>query len=204
VALLDLDQAWPSVAQRLSLPVHPNLRTAVDSFLHEPDRLAQTFHFSTGFDVVTGLANPEAGALPPADLAGLVGELNVMYRRVVVDVGSTGNGVADLLLKHVDAILVVGLADPVGLTRLIRAFRRVDGILGERDVGVIVNRVRSSTERAEAISQLRRSLGAVPIFAIPDDSRVARAARDGTLLGRGPYFRSVRRLAGLFSEVGPG
>lgn len=202
VALVDLDQAWPSVAQRLGLPVHPNLRTAIDFVLHEPERLAGAFHAATGFDVVTGLANPEAGGLPSTDLAALIGELAVMYRRVVVDVGSTGSVAADLVLKRVNAILVVGLADPVGLTRLIRAFRRIDEIPGERDVGVVVNRVRSSSERADAVFQLRRSLGAVPIFAIPDDSRVGRAARDGVLLGRGPYSRSVSRLAGLFSEVG--
>lgn len=201
--LVDLNQKWPSVAQRLGLPVHPNLRTAIDYVLHEPERIDEAVHPSSGFDVVTGLANPEAGGFPPPDLATLMGELALMFRRVVVDLGPADGETSDDLLNRVDAVLVVGLPDPVGLTRLIRSYRRIDAVFRKDEIGVVVNRVRRRAEHAEVVGQLRRSLGEVPIFAMPEDSHITRTARDGALALRGPFARSVKRLAGLFDDVGP-
>jgi MinD-like ATPase involved in chromosome partitioning or flagellar assembly len=203
VALVDLNQAWPSIDQRLGLPVHPNLRTAMDLVLHEPDRLDQSFHDLAGLHIVTGLVNPDAGTLSGSDAVTLISELALTHRHVIVDLGPITEGASGLLLERADATLVIGLADPIGVTRLIKAFERVVARGGSQaEVGVVLNRSRSNRQEDEIIAQLGRSLGDVPVFVIPEDSGLAAAVWDGGNLRRGPFARSAQRLASLFQDVG--
>lgn len=201
VALLDLNQSWPAIGQRLALPVHPNLRTAVDVVLHEPDRIDRSFHDVAGLNVVTGLANPEAGPVPSADVATLLSELTALHDYVVVDLGSMVGQTTELLLNRVNATLVVGLGDPIGITRLIRVCQRVNGRIRNGEIGVVVNRTTSRRHEEQAFAQLWRSLGDMPVFAIPEDQRVAEARWDGVIAQRGSFVRSVRSLAALFQSV---
>lgn len=202
VALIDLNQSWPSIAPRLGLPVHPNLRTAVDLVLHEPDRLAQSFHqMAGGLSVVTGLVNPESGPLPAGEVASLISELAVLHDLVIVDAGPPSEWESANLARAAQATLVVGVGDPIGITRLIRVSARVASAVGDREVAVVVNRSKSPRQQAQAVLQINRTLPKVPVFVAPEDPGLARARWDGLPAGRGPFARSTRRLAGLFQEL---
>lgn len=202
VALVDLNQSWPSVGQRLGLNVHPNLRTAVDFALHDPGRLHQAMHGVGNVHVVTGLANPEVGTLPPSDIAGLVSAISAVFSLSIVDMGPVSQNQGDVVLRRLDVALVVGTGDPVGLTRLVRAYERFSQSVPEVDIALVVNQVTgSSHQRAEVANQLSELLPAVPRVVVPRDDRLARASWNGELVERGPFMRQVRRLAELFESV---
>lgn len=195
--LVDCNQAWPGVAQRLALPVHPNLLTAVDLALHQPDRLSGATHRMGELDIVSGLANPSPSRLTRSELRSVVGALTATHHFVVADVGPVGPGLEDFPLREVGAILVIGAAGPVGLTRLIRAYQEIRDVVGESSqIALVVNRVgRSPRQRAETLDTLGRSLGEVPVALVPEDPKLARWSWDGVPAGKGVYRRAVRRLA---------
>ena len=60
VGLLDLDQRAPSVAQRLGLPLHPNLLTAIDAVHHHSDSLDSCWQTPRGSSlrVLSGVPDP--------------------------------------------------------------------------------------------------------------------------------------------------
>jgi Flp pilus assembly CpaE family ATPase len=66
------------------------------------------------------------------------------------------NGATVATLEEADEVIVVGSADPVGLTRLIRAIHEVRGLVPSVNLRVVVNRVRSG------------SLGSSPAEAVAD------------------------------------
>lgn len=202
VALLDLNQSWPSLGQRLGLPVHPNLRTAIDLVHHEPDRVDDGVHHIQRLSVVTGLANPDGGTVPTAETATLVSELGSRNTQVVVDMGPMSDRTTDLILSRADVVLVVGLADPVGIARLVRCYERVAGPLVTDEIGVLVNRVPNRRVQDEIHAQLMRSLGDVPVFMVPEDRKVAAAGWDGVFLTSGGFAKSMSRLADLFQRAG--
>ncbi|HEY5890628.1 MAG TPA: hypothetical protein VIW94_08005 [Acidimicrobiia bacterium] len=199
VALLDLNQRWPSIGQRLGLRMHPNLRTAVDFALHEPERVEEAMHVDRNTHVVTGLANPGAGELPPADLAGLVISVSREFSRTIVDLGSVDPRPSDLLLRRFDALLLVGIGDPVGVTRVVRALETLAENALRPEVGIVLNRVTGSPrQRQEIVEQMAVMAPGVPIALIGEDPRLARAVWDGEVLTRGIFFNQIRRLSALF------
>lgn len=197
--LVDANHAWPSIGQRLGLPVHPNLRTAIDFVLHEPDRLEDATHPVGALAVIPGPANPGVVGVSPADLAALLSGLGQAYEHVVVDLGHAPDLPADVV-GCFDAILVVGTGDPVGVTRLARTAERITPALPPRcEVGLVVNRVdKAMRERSEIVSVLAGSAAGFPVILIPEDRGVRKAAWDGSPVERGPLHRSVRRLGSVF------
>lgn len=201
-ALVDANPAWPSIGQRLGLPVHPNLRSAIDFVLHEPDRLEDATHPVGALAVIPGPANPGVVAVSPADLVALISGLGQAHSHVVVDLGHLPDLPTDLV-RCFDAILVVGTGDPVGVTRLARTAERIATSLTPGcEVGLVVNRVdRALRERAEIVSVLAGSTPGVPVVLIPEDRGIRRAVWDGSPVDRGPLLRSVRRLGRVFDVV---
>ncbi len=203
VALVDLNQQWAAVGQRLGLPVHPNLRTAVDSVLHDPDRLSGSFHRVGEIDVVVGLVNPDAGVLTTTDASALISELADTHDHVIIDVGTVTDWATDMISRCAHATLIVGLGDPIGITRLIKSYWRVSEAIGPTaEIGLIVNRVRSKRERGQILDQISRSIGPTPVFIVPEVSALSAAAWNGFVKDSGAFARSVRPLASLFQNVG--
>lgn len=199
VALLDLNQRWPSIGQRLGLRVHPNLRTAVDFALHEPERLEEAMHVDHDLHVITGLANPSEGELPPADIAGLVVSLSREFSHTVVDLGLVEPRPSDLILRRFNALLLVGVGDPIGITRVVRALETLTERSLGAEVGIVLNRVTgSSRQRQEIVNQMAAMVPGVPIALIGEDSRISRAVWDGESITRGTFFNQIRRLSALF------
>ncbi len=194
--LMDLNQSWPAVAQRLDLPVHPNLRTAVDLAHHAPDRLRESLLEVGSLAIVGGLANPGAAHMVSAhEIQGLLDDLCSGQGFLVADLGSIADsGVATALYKF-DVLLLVGVGTPVGLTRLIRSAGGLSPGRGGELV-VVVNRVSGSGHRRDDIrAELGRSLAGAPLILLPEDGRLERAAWDGVISDRGGFHRSVRNVA---------
>ncbi len=188
VVLADLDQALPGVAQRLDLPLYPNLHTAVDFAFHDPERLAEAIHVTDGVSVVGGLARSDPSRLIPSqELVGMVDDLATSHEFVVVDIGA---GAVDL---DSSATVVVGEASPVGLSRLIdrlERFRAGDGALA------LVNRVRGGRRARDEIRyELERALPDVRVAFAPEDPKVPSMAWDGRIPRRGGFSKSIKTLA---------
>jgi MinD-like ATPase involved in chromosome partitioning or flagellar assembly len=83
-------------------------------------------------------------------------------------------------LRAADRIVAVGAADPVGVTRFIRAYADLRELAGETRVDTVMNRVRSSTVGVGAGHQLtttlRRFGGVEDAILVPNDSRTADAS----------------------------
>ena len=200
--LIDLNQTWPGIAQRLDLALHPNLRTAVDLAHHSPGRLQEAIHESGGLAVVAGLANPGPGQeVSGHELLGLIEDLGAHgYEFLVADLGTSARDGTPGLLNF-GMLIVVGTANPVGLTRLVRT---VQILLSGRhpDLLVVVNRVAPGGHRhSEIRSELSGSLAGVPLVLLPSDPRIESAAWNGVVADRGRFYRAVNEVATLLDEA---
>lgn len=208
--LLDADDVAPSVAQRIGLPLTPNLRTAIDIVYHRSGELADTVFRWDRVDVVAGLGDPEAWSqLRPGEVEAVVDELASRYRTVVVNAGSgieppqLGEGRFGLsrsMVRRADALVGVGRSDPVSLSRLVRWAAEASRIAPDTPLVLALNRVpRSSYRRSEVRGELSRILPAVPIVVLPEDKRVEEAAWAGAPVAKGPFLRAIAKLV---EEVG--
>lgn len=208
--LLDADDVAPSVAQRIGLPLTPNLRTAIDIVYHRSGELADTVFRCDRVDVVAGLGDPEAWSqLRPGEVEAVVDELASRYRTVVVNAGSgieppqLGEGRFGLsrsMVRRADVLVGVGRSDPVSLSRLVRWAAEASRIAPDTPLVLALNRVpRSSYRRSEVRGELSRILPAVPIVVLPEDKRVEEATWAGAPVAKGPFVRAVAKLV---EEVG--
>jgi MinD-like ATPase involved in chromosome partitioning or flagellar assembly len=200
--LIDLDEKTPSVAQRLDLPVHPNLLTALDAAHHSAGSVAEAILNHDSVDVIGGLANPVvAQELPPVEIESVLDELGkVGYEVLVADLGSPRQDRLDYIRFHV--LIAVGLANPVGMARLVRSVHDLLSRASMPDAVALVNRVGAgSRRRLEIRAEMARLLPTMPVILLPEDRRLERASWDGTRVGRGAFARSVERVASLINEA---
>lgn len=174
-----------------------------------------------GLRVVTGLPRPDRWAeVRP----GVVEQLITLGRRhgdVVVDTGFSleedveaelsgrpaRNAMTQEAISAADDLVVVGAADPVGLTRLARGLVELRELTGGRDVHVVVNRMRQTlgwSER-EVTTMLTGLVQVSGMTFLPDDrATVDRALLGGRTLvelGDSPLARAV---GGLVDVLRPG
>lgn len=90
------------------------------------------------------------------------------------------NGATLASLEEADEVIVVGTADPVGLTRLIRALHELRAVVPSANPRVVVNRVRSGSlgsSPADAVTEaLSRYAGVQPAALLPFDQAACDAA----------------------------
>ncbi|RUR01299.1 AAA family ATPase [Labedella endophytica] len=83
-------------------------------------------------------------------------------------------------LRAADRVVAVGAADPVGVTRFIRAAADLREVVGDTRVDTVMNRVRSSTIGVGAghqlVTTLRRFGGIEDPVLVPNDAKTADAA----------------------------
>ncbi|WP_028659113.1 AAA family ATPase [Nocardioides insulae] len=110
-------------------------------------------------------------------------------------------------LDHADEIVVVGAADPVGLTRLARGLVELGERMSGTPVRVVVNRMRNSLGWSEtAVAEMLTGVvGPVPLHVLPDDrTAVDRALVSGrTLVEAAPESPLASAVAGLADAVMP-
>ncbi|MGB8362648.1 MAG: hypothetical protein WCE80_14715 [Acidimicrobiia bacterium] len=196
-ALVDLDQVWPSVAQRLGLPVHPNIRTALDHAFHTPDRIGTaTLEVKDGLVAVGGPADSGSGdQVTRHDVITLLDALGSLCDVVVADIGPFPQ-TEQATIREFDSVLIVGRSDPVGVARLVRTVERVRDVHADVSILVVVNCVeRGGYRRSEVLAELSRALPVVPMVMLPHDARLDRAAWDGTLDAGSRHRKAVASIS---------
>ena len=201
-ALMDADQHWPSVAQRLDLPLHPNLRTALDSVMHGSSGIDKSAHDLGELMVVGGIADRGTGApVSSSHIAMLIDSLTKTAQVVVLDLGPHDQSIPGIY-GQLDTTFVVGAADPVGVSRLIRVVAALTDRSGVNDLVLVVNKVPG---RGFYVSEIRAEISAaypdLPLILLPTEDRVAVSAWEGTATTRGSFAKGLSRMAGLVTKA---
>jgi MinD-like ATPase involved in chromosome partitioning or flagellar assembly len=194
--LLDIDPVWPSVAQRMGLSLHPNIRTAIDHSLHSPDRLPEAICPVESLGVIGGRADFGHGApISRHEVVSLLDCLGDHTDVVVADVGPAGD-VQGGLLGEFDTILAVGAPDPVGVTRLLKTVGQLQTTHPNRSVLGVVNMVgRGGFRGGEVTREIQRSFPDLTLVTLPFDPRVSAAAWDGRVDAGRSYSKSMAAVA---------
>jgi MinD-like ATPase involved in chromosome partitioning or flagellar assembly len=197
VCLLDLDPLWPSVAQRLDVPAHPNLRSLADAVLHGGEVGAHLHQWGSAF-VVGGVGSHRAAhPLPHHEVTMVLESLAETFPVVVADVGAEDR-CQGVILRGFDAVILVANGDPVSLTRLMKVAERMDDLLDHGQLVAAVNKApRRRFHRGEIRTEVNRSLPGIPLLILPFDERVTTAVWDGKPTARGAFTREVERIADL-------
>lgn len=172
--------------------------------------------------LLTGLPRPDRWVeVRPQALVEVIAAARALDQRVVVDTGfglpstpldpfAAGpdrDEITMTVLEQADQVVVVGSADPVGLTRLVRALRDLAEVRAPGADVVTVNRMRgslgwSTREIGDLVAQV--APGARLAF-LPDDRiAVDRALVSGRTLvesGDSPLRRAMAELASLLPQT---
>ncbi|GAA3648313.1 hypothetical protein GCM10022237_04940 [Nocardioides ginsengisoli] len=216
--LVDADPYGGTVAQQLGILDETSGLLAVARLVADGDPLVERFdavqrRLSDRVRVLTGLPRADRwGELRPGVLTTLL-ERARHDGPVVVDTGFSiepdasyaagrpeRNGLTREALEVADDVVLVGTADPVGLTRLARARAELGELLPEGRTTLVVNRMRSSLgwRESDVVALLRRVGAAEAVHVLPDDQTATdRAVVAGRLLvesGESALRRAVARL----------
>ena len=203
--LVDADTVTPSVAVRLGLPLEPNLCSAIEVVTRSAGAVPGTlFDLGEGWPaVLVGAPNRRvASALRPGEVVAVGEALAARFDPVVVDVsgGAPVAGAADVcaeVVRRAGAVVAVGVANPVGVIRLVEwvdAFARpADG-----RVHLVVNRAPGGkARRAELAGELQRDLRVAGLTFVPTDPKLDDAVWAASVVERGPFARVMGTLAAL-------
>ncbi len=225
VALVDADSHAPSLALALGLADEgPGFAAACRQAGRgelSPGELTRIAVPLGDVDVLPGLNRP--GRWPELAAGRVAAALEVMRDwadDVVVDVaaslerdeeivsdldGPRRNAATLSSLTAADLVVAVVAADPVGVSRFVRAHPDLRATIGATPVHVVVNKTRTGALGLDPKGQVRRTLeryaGIDRVWFVPWDARAA----DAALLGarpiahgspRGPIPSAVRRLVG--------
>ena len=211
VVLVDGDETNPSVAQRLGLPIHPNIRTAIDVLERRTGSVSGVVHSVEPIAVLPGLPNvSDWSEVRPGQVVDLAAELTSLFDHVVFNVGSSLEslgfggateryGISRRLVQHADRLIAVGLPTPVGVSRLLGWLADADRLTGGVPVDVLINRSpRDQFRRGELVEEITRTYQPASFGFLPADDTVERAAWDGTLVGKGRFRKSLDRWVDRF------
>lgn len=215
VVLVDMDTLEPSIAQRLAMPLTPNIFTATEH-LRLRSRLADGFALhAQGFAVVAGIPNPrEWENLSETEAADLVGELATGFQVVIVKVnrhledlssfaGTAGRfDVGRRLAGLADHLVAVTSASPLGGTRLLALAGDLRHLTAA-PIHVVVNQAPSSQfVQGEIGEEISRSMSPASLTFLPADAKVRKAAWQGTVVRSGAFMRRLGKLAERFVPEG--
>lgn len=207
VVLVDLDTLEPSIAQRLSVDLVPNVFTATEDLRLRSDLTHSFGRHPAGFAWISGIPNPnEWEKLSEFEAADLVGELCSGFAVVLVkvprylpDLGGFGSGpgrfdVGRRVVAMADHIVTVAGPSPLSASRLLHLLADVRG-LTESPVHMVINRAPGDAfQRSEIDQELRRTFDGAITF-LPEESRVSKASWQGRPVGSGGFARRVSKLA---------
>lgn len=227
VALLDADTTAPSVALQLGLGdespgVAAACRRAELGGLDgaELSRISTSFETSAGvIDVLAGLNRP--GRWPELSAGRIRAALDACRAwadDTVVDVSASfdeeddgydpaapaRHGATTATLREADAIVAVASADPVGISRFVRAHAELRHLVGDTPIAVVANGVRPGPLGIDARGQIRRTLGRFAgideVAFLPFDQRATDAALlharpIADVTPRSALLAGIRRLA---------
>ncbi|GAA4367845.1 AAA family ATPase [Agromyces bauzanensis] len=163
----------------------------------ELERIAQRYSAPrASFDVFTGLVGPSRW--PELSAERVTATLEVIrgwVEYVVIDTGFSlerdeeltsdqfaprRNAATFAAVSSADRVIAVGLADPVGLSRLLRGYGELVDLVEPERIDVMANRVRTSALGIDAHAQVRQTLrrfsGIADVAMLPHDGRATDAA----------------------------
>jgi MinD-like ATPase involved in chromosome partitioning or flagellar assembly len=206
VALADVDTHGAAVAPALGmLDEAPGFAAACrlagsDALTHaELDRIAQRYESPLGgFRVLTGIGRPSRWPeLSGGRVAATIQACRSWREFTVLDMASSlendeelssdlfaprRNAATVTALREADVVIAVGAADPVGLSRFLRAHADLMEVTSTHDVIVVMNRIRASAVGMNPHGQVTQTLsrfgGIESPVLVPHDQ----AALDGAVL----------------------
>ena len=212
VALIDLDDVAPSVAQRLGLPIEPNLRNAIDAVEYGVGEFVDndptpTSVDRTGLRVVAGIANAATWHhIRPTEADRVLRSLARSCEHVVVDVAAPLDEVghptrgryslARSAIGSADVLIAVGDATPVGMTRLVTWLAQAHELCGAIPVHGAFNRAsRDRFRRAQLVDEFSRCYEPTSVAVVPDEAGVRAAMWNGAQATRATFGAEMRSLA---------
>jgi MinD-like ATPase involved in chromosome partitioning or flagellar assembly len=206
--LIDTDDVVPSVAQRLGMPIEPNLRSAIEAVEYGMGDLeTAVIQRTRALEVVCGLPNVEAWSqVRPSEVIDVIAALARTRHHVVGNVGSrledvgrggrSRYGISRAVVTNASMLIGVGPATPVGVTRLLGWVTDIRALNPSAPVHLVANRApRDAFRRAEIEQEISRTFRPVSLSFLPTDPRVERAAWAGDVVEYGPYTKAVADLA---------
>jgi hypothetical protein len=214
VVLADCDDVAPAVAQRLALPLEPNLRTAIDAVEHGRGDLAACVQreTTTSVAVLGGIPNSTSWVqVRPGEVIRVVDRLGADTELVVVDgIGSLQDlggprgrfATARALAIEADVLVAVCDASPVGIARLLAWTVEARALVPSTPIVVVVNRTPSSSfRRGELYDEITSSVDVVEVGFARLDSRVGDAAWEGRTVTRGKFTRAISRTSEVVAAL---
>ncbi len=217
--LVDADVAGGTLAQQLGVlddlsGVLAACRAAGNGRVHEVDE--HLLEVEPGLDLLTGV--PRADLWPHLRVGAfdtVLDRLRHDHAHVVVDVGSgldldgavgrSRHALTRHLVEEADDVVVVGRADPVGLSRLVRGLAELHEVVATPPSALVVNLAGpgSGWSEREVAEALRRLAGRAPDLFLPADPAAVQAA---LMHGRSPRVASpgspfVRRVDDLVASL---
>lgn len=207
VVLADVDTHGASVAPALGmLDEAPGFAAACrlagsNALTHlELDRIAQRYESPLGgFRVLTGIGRPSRWPeLSGERVASVIAQCRTWADYTVLDVGSSlendeelssdlfaprRNAAAVTAVRDADRLVAVGSADPVGLSRFLRAYVDLEEVASTSDVTVVMNRVRASAIGMNPHGQVAQTLSRFGGIESPALVPWEQAAFDAAVLG---------------------
>ncbi len=227
VGLVDADSHAPSIALALGLADEaPGFAAACRQSelggldARELSRIGAPIGHS-GVDVLTGLNRPSRWPeLSESRVAGALEACRAWADHTVVDVaaplerdeeimsdldGPRRNAATLAALRSADLVVAVAAADPLGISRFLRAYPELRATIGATRVTVVANRLRPGALGIDARGQVRRTLdrfgGVEDVWFVPTDPRAADAAilaarPIADVAPRSPITLALRRFVG--------
>ncbi|MDP9389221.1 MAG: hypothetical protein M3Q48_15225 [Actinomycetota bacterium] len=210
VVVVDVDEVHAGLAQRLGLPVLPNLRIAVDALRDGQRPLSDALLCvpAGGFWVLAGLADPAQWAeVHRGEVAEVIDELAAGCDMVVAHAGPFAEGPVDhaapdrfgltrRALADADRIIGVGVATPTGLARLTAWVADVRLVAPATPLDVVLVRApKDGFGRAELAESLWADVHPASVSLLPADPRVEAAAWAGGFARPGSFTKGVAALA---------
>jgi MinD-like ATPase involved in chromosome partitioning or flagellar assembly len=214
VVIVDADEVVPSVAQRLGLPIEPNLRSAIEAVEYGMGDVDGTIvRASRELQVVTGLPNVGAWSqVRPSEVLDVIEAIGRDRRHVVANFGSrledvdrggrNRYGISRVVVAGASDVVGVAPATPVGVTRLLGWVADVRALNPSAPVHLAINRApRDAFRRAEIEQEIRRTFEPESLGFLPYDPRVEAAAWSGTLVASGPFAKAVAELTSVLVPI---
>lgn len=227
VGLVDADSHAPSIALALGLADEaPGFAAACRQSelglldARELTRISAPIG-GTGVDVLTGLNRPSRWPeLSGPRVAAALEKCREWADYTVVDVSSSlerdeeivsdldgprRNAATLAALRSADLVVAVVAADPLGISRFLRAHPELRATIGATPVAVVANRLRPGALGIDARGQVRRTLdrfgGVADVWFVPTDPRAADAALLAArpiaeVAPRSPITLALRRFVG--------
>jgi MinD-like ATPase involved in chromosome partitioning or flagellar assembly len=203
--LIDVDEVAPSVAQRLSLRLLPNLRTAIDVIQHRRGDLRRSLQAIGDISVLCGFSGErDWSEIRPIELHDVISELRGGFRFLVANVGPLVEGggpgeeermrLSRSVVAAAEDVVGVGLGHPVSVSRTIAWSIAASSLNPGATRSLLINRApRSFYRRGEIRLEVARATGLRVEF-LPSDDRVEAASWIGRPVASGKFRRAVDRL----------